>query len=110
MSEIVVIGVITVVPGKEAEAEQMLGRVAAQTHREEGCLSYALHRGLDEPNTLVLVERWRSRADLDAHFAQPYLAELMTQLPELISEVAPLIVFTEPVPVGEAGKGRLGAA
>lgn len=110
MSEIVVIGVITVVPGREAEAERMLGGVAEQTHREEGCLSYALHRGLDEPNVLVLVERWRSRDDLDAHFAQPYVAELMAKLPELISEVAPLIVFTEPVPVGDAAKGRLGGA
>ena len=50
-----------------AWAEQLLRGLIEPTHAEAGCLAYALHRGSDDPQRFVLVERWASREDLDAH-------------------------------------------
>jgi len=45
----------------------------AATVQEEGCISYALHQGLADPDTFVFVERWTTREALEAHFATPHL-------------------------------------
>lgn len=43
------------------------------TRREEGCISYDLVRSVTDENTLMFVERWETRAALDAHFKTPHL-------------------------------------
>ena len=52
-------------------------RVAARAiHTEPGCERFALHRGVDGSNSLVLVEKWSSAAALDEHTTAPAYAEL----------------------------------
>lgn len=48
MSEIVVVGSFTAQPGKEAEAVEAFEALVEPTHREEGCILYALHQGIDD--------------------------------------------------------------
>jgi quinol monooxygenase YgiN len=79
--------------------------VVRETHAEEGCINYALHRGLDEPGRFLLLERWRSREDLDAHFQQPYVARLAATA-GLLAEPAGTW-FVEALPEGDEAKGRL---
>ncbi|MGF7150659.1 NAD(P)-dependent dehydrogenase (short-subunit alcohol dehydrogenase family) [Sphingomonas zeicaulis] len=55
------------------------------TLREDGAIGYTLHRDNDDPNAWILYETWRSRADLDAHFEQPYTKALMTRFPEMLA-------------------------
>ena len=43
----------------------------AETHKEKGCISYELHSSVNDPNTLVFVERWETRDDLTAHSRAP---------------------------------------
>ena len=105
MSE--VIGVVDVVAA-EGKADEVVAAFEAcmtATHQEEGCLTYALHRDNANPNHFVHVERWRSQADLDAHFKQPHMAPIAQAL-ELLAE-PPQIYFCEPVEVGDASKGLL---
>ena len=45
----------------------------AETHKEKGCISYELHSSVNDPNTLVFVERWETRDDLTAHSRAPHL-------------------------------------
>ena len=45
------------------------------TRRETGCILYDLHQSLTEPDKLVFVEQWESRADLERHFTEPHLIE-----------------------------------
>lgn len=37
------------------------------THQEQGCIAYESHTSINDPNTFVVVERWASREDLNAH-------------------------------------------
>ena len=44
-----------------------------ETHKEKGCLSYEGHTSVNDPNTYVVVERWESRDDLNAHGKAPHM-------------------------------------
>jgi quinol monooxygenase YgiN len=105
MGEVVVAASFKVRPGREQEAEEALREVARATHEEDGCLLYALHRGVDDPGRFVLLERWRSREDLDAHLQQPYVARLAATADALEEPAG--VWFTEALPEGDPEKGAL---
>jgi quinol monooxygenase YgiN len=41
------------------------------TRKEKGCLSYESHTSINDPNLFVVVERWETREDLNAHGRAP---------------------------------------
>jgi quinol monooxygenase YgiN len=45
----------------------------AATRQEKGCISYESHTGINDPNLFVVVERWESREDLNAHGRAPHM-------------------------------------
>ena len=49
MSEVVVVGSFKANPGKEEEALEAFKALVEPTHDEDGCILYALHRGVDDP-------------------------------------------------------------
>ena len=104
-NEVTVIAVMKVKPDGEARALEILRGVIEASHGEEGCVKYSLHRAGNEPGVHCIVEKWRSQADLDAHFKQPHMAPIAQAL-ELLAE-PPQIYFCEPVEVGDASKGLL---
>lgn len=108
MSEVVVVGAFTALPGKEAEALATLRSLIAFTHQEDGCVLYALHEGADDPAKLAFIERWATRAALDAHLASSTVQEALTRVPELFGDKAEITVYNA-VPGGEAKKGSLAA-
>ena len=106
MSEVVVVGSFTAEPGKEAEALEAMQALVEPTHREEGCILYALHRGTDDPRRITFVERWASREQLDAHLSTPHVQGMLARAEELFGDSADIVVY-EPVPAGEPAKGSL---
>lgn len=67
------IATLTIKPGSlDAIREAVMPCIEA-TRREDGCVSYDLHQSLTDENTLVFVERWETRAHLEAHFDTPHL-------------------------------------
>jgi len=72
---LVVAGTITLDPAQRPAAEAAFDRMRAATLQEEGCLGYEAWGDRGDPGTVFLFERWRSQADLDAHFATPHMAE-----------------------------------
>jgi quinol monooxygenase YgiN len=108
VSEIVVVGSFTAQPGKQAEAAESFKALIEPTHREEGCILYALHRGVDDPSRLAFVERWASREALDAHLASPHIQEVLGRVEELFGDSADIVVY-EPLPGGDAKKGSIAA-
>ncbi len=105
-TKVVVVATVEVKPGSEAAVQGLLETAITHTHAEEGCISYALHRDFEQPQRFVMVERWASREALEEHFSKPYMAELFAALPEHAA-AAPVIIRTEPVPLGDAAKGTL---
>ena len=45
----------------------------AATRKQQGCLSYESHTSINDPNLFVVVERWESREDLNAHGRAPHM-------------------------------------
>lgn len=105
MAEVVVVATMKAAEGNVDVVLGAIKSVAAETHAEEGCITYAVHQGAHDPNTLVLVERWRSQEDLDAHFREPYVAALGGRA-SLLAE-PPQVHFLGAVPAGDEEKGRL---
>ncbi|GMA24430.1 hypothetical protein GCM10025864_21890 [Luteimicrobium album] len=62
-----VVLVVEFVPreGRARELEAALVGAVPAVHAEDGCVLYALHR--DAAGTMVLVEKWESRDDLERH-------------------------------------------
>jgi quinol monooxygenase YgiN len=45
----------------------------AETRKEKGCIAYEGHTSIHDPNSYVVVERWETREDLNAHGRAPHL-------------------------------------
>jgi quinol monooxygenase YgiN len=105
VDEVTVVAVAKVKPEHEERALELLRGLIEASHDEEGCVKYTLHRSKNEPGTFSIVERWRSQADLDAHFEQPHIGVMQEVLGYL--EEPPTILFCEPLPAGDDAKGRL---
>ncbi len=110
MSEIV--GVVDV-RAADGRADALLAAFEActtATHEESGCLLYALHRDNADPHHFVLVERWRSQEDLDAHFATPHVAALLAFAGEPGNLAQPpQLTYASGLALGAHGKGSLQA-
>ena len=44
-----------------------------ETRKEKGCLAYDGHVSVNDPNLYVVVERWETREDLNAHARAPHM-------------------------------------
>jgi quinol monooxygenase YgiN len=108
MAEVVVVGSFKARPGMEREAEEAFRGLVEPTHAEEGCILYALHRGIDDPNRFTFIERWESREALQAHLDSPHVEDLLARAAELFGDSAEITVY-EPLPGGEEAKGSLAA-
>jgi quinol monooxygenase YgiN len=58
---------IQVAPGRGDEFAGAFKAVQEIAQREEGCEQYELFQSLDEPDKVVLLERWASQELLDRH-------------------------------------------
>ena len=45
----------------------------AETHKEKGCIAYEGHTSIHDPNLYVVIERWETRDDLNAHGRAPHI-------------------------------------
>lgn len=67
--------------GSEAEVERIFSGMVRPTHeRDQGCITYALHRSQDDPRTFVFMEEWESRELLDAHLVKDHIMEGLAAL------------------------------
>lgn len=101
MSEIAGVVHIRPAPGKTDEVLAALATCAEQTRQEEGCLRYDVHRDNADPDHLILLEQWRSQADLDAHMTTSYVADLfaVAGTPGMLA-AAPDLTFATAVDAG----------
>jgi quinol monooxygenase YgiN len=104
---IVVTALVQIRPEEVDAALPILETAITATHGEAGCISYALHRDVEDPARFVIVEKWASPEALAEHAETPHLKQLFTDLGPLLT-APPTIVRAEPVPIGDpTGKGLL---
>lgn len=110
MSEVVVVAVHPF--RRRATGRGRAGRprcADSGTHREAGCITFALHRDTRDPDRLVIIERWADGAALAAHLETAHLADFRAQVGALSAGPADVYVL-EGVAAGDAVKGMLGAS
>ncbi|EJL49833.1 hypothetical protein PMI09_05364 [Rhizobium sp. CF122] len=52
---------------------------------EEGCIYYDLHQKIDDPNTFFILDGWTNQDAVDAHAANPHVAQVMKDLGPLLT-------------------------
>lgn len=111
MPEVVVVAHAHAAEGRVDDVVAAFTVAIEQTHREEGCLAYALHRDSADPHHIVLVERWRSQEDVGEHMTMPYIADLFAaaDTPGLLTE-PPQLFFLDPLEIGQPAKATLAGA
>jgi quinol monooxygenase YgiN len=98
---VTVVALLEAKPGLAPRVIDSFREVSPLVHQEPGCELYAAHT---DGNVVIMVERWTTRADLDAHAAGAPLARLNELNSDLL--VKPYDVwFLDPVPLGDPVKG-----
>jgi quinol monooxygenase YgiN len=103
---LVVIANFKIKPGREADADQALAELAAATHGESGCETYALLRDQADPLGRSIVEVWTSAEELERHNQAPHMATLVGRIDDLFDGY-PQVLKYDSFPAGDAGKGAL---
>lgn len=69
-----------------------------QTLAEAGCLGYEVFRSADKPGELLLLERYRDTAAIEAHRAAPHYKDLVVQriVPLLKGRTVDLLQAADP--------------
>jgi quinol monooxygenase YgiN len=106
MDEVVIVAEMTLAEGREREALEVLDEVCSATHGEEGCLLYAVHRVTGDERRVFLLEKWRSREDLDRHIASEHVAAKKAREGDLFAG-ASRVSFLEPTGFGEPAKASI---
>ena len=75
-------------------------------HQEPGCELFALHT---DGETVFVVEKWATPADLHAHAAGSAYAQIRAGISELVDHPADVWVL-DTLPFGGAAKGTIGPA
>jgi quinol monooxygenase YgiN len=73
-------------PGKRAEVREALAALVSPTTAEDGCVTYDLHQGIDDPDTFHFYENWESAEALEAHSRAPHIAAFGARASDLLAE------------------------
>lgn len=102
-----VVAVLRAKPGLGPQVIQSFSTVSPLVHAEHGCEFYAAHLQ-QVGDTVVMVERWSTKEDLDAHASGAPLT-LLRQLNEGLL-IRPYDVWKlDAVPLGDLSKGTIRA-
>jgi quinol monooxygenase YgiN len=77
---IIVMGQTKLAAGEIDRLKDDIAAQIAATEAEEGCYLYCFARDVLDPDTLIISERWRDQAALDAHFQSPHMVTFNTVL------------------------------
>lgn len=95
---IVVTAVFQPAEGQRDALVAALHRSIPAVHDEAGCELYAIHDAPD--GTIVMIEKWTTVADLDAHAVGAPVVALRESITGLVAAPA-VVTRLEPLPVGD---------
>jgi quinol monooxygenase YgiN len=96
MPQVAVVSISTAKPGQEAKLEAAMRALVEPSHQDPGCITYDLHRDIQDPRTFVFFELWESLELLQAHGKAAHVAAFRAQGPELIE--SSVLRFLEKLP------------
>jgi quinol monooxygenase YgiN len=93
-------------PGRLQEVIDVYARIVPLVYQEPGCELFALHT---DGETVFVVEKWATPADLQGHAAGAAYAQIRDGISDLVDH-APDVWILDPLSFGEAAKGTIGPA
>lgn len=99
----VVVAIQTPKPGRLQDVLDAFAVVSPKVHQEKGCELYAAHT---DGAVCVMVERWTTQEDLDAHANGEPLKELIALFGDALEKPYDVWVL-ENVPLGDAVLGTV---
>lgn len=82
--------------------KQVLADDIIQARQESGYMAMDLFAAKDDPNTLLLLERWQNQLALDHHFAQPYTKAILELTETALTSPLEIHYLAELVPLPKA--------
>ncbi|MEZ5894166.1 MAG: putative quinol monooxygenase [Parvularculaceae bacterium] len=70
---IIVAGRVALRPGALPALMPAMKAMVAASRAEPGCIAYHYGPDMTDPDAFLVLERWETRAALDAHFETPHL-------------------------------------
>jgi quinol monooxygenase YgiN len=98
VAEINVVAILKAKEGREADVTAALQKALPASRKDAGNLRYDLFVAQGAPGTLVMIEKWASKEDLDAHFTSPHLGEAFTSVGDAF-DGSPQIFMLDPIDV-----------
>ena len=92
-AKVTVVARVWAKPGKEKEVLRELLHLVTETHKEDGCLNYDLHRSHDDPALFLFYENWTSQAHLDRHAQSAHIRAFRTKAADLLAELAEIKLY-----------------
>jgi quinol monooxygenase YgiN len=93
-------------PGRLQEVIDVYAPIVPLVHQEPGCELFALHI---DGETVFVVEKWATPADLQGHAAGPAYAQIRAGISDLVDHT-PDVWVLDPLPFGDAAKGTIVSA
>ena len=66
-------------PGHENEVPAVFEKLQAAARQEPGCLTFNVHRHVDDPRRFFIYEQYRDAAALEAHRNSPHFQEYVVK-------------------------------
>ena len=71
---------------KIKEFLELANELVEKTRKENGCVNYNLLQGLNDQQTLIMVEEWESAEVLKAHMASAHFTSIIPKMTLLTSK------------------------
>ncbi|MFL1502070.1 putative quinol monooxygenase [Pseudomonas sp. O64] len=91
--EVRLVVIIHTQPGKGSQQLAAFEKLAPQVRAEHGCLQYDLHPVVGNNDSFVLIEKWASKAALDAHHLAAHMLEAAKHTPSFRAVPATVLLL-----------------
>ena len=72
---------------------ELLASTQLRVREQAGCVSYTFAETVEEPGHFVLVQQWRDRAAMEAHYGSPEQSEFQTQIGPYLTRTSELELY-----------------
>ncbi|MBU1905082.1 MAG: antibiotic biosynthesis monooxygenase [Proteobacteria bacterium] len=90
-----VVAKLSIQEGKVDEAINLIKELMAGVAKEEGTLFYTMNRDKSNPNTIVILERYRDKAAFDYHSSTPHFKAFFGKIGGLLAGKPDISIMDE---------------
>jgi len=94
---VALVGQARILPGKEAEFEELIRSILPKIRQEDGNVHYTVNRSHEDASTYLMYEEWENGASIVKHVQQPFMGEYFGQVSGLMAPGADAPGWSSPL-------------